>query len=160
MQPTLRCVVAVRGAVEFHVRAARIIDIESAERILEQAEHRDPGDADLLRNMLYLPAATVVVAEVERQVVGVGVLSIRPSARDGGFVGVIDEFAVAKASVAQGDDDRRRAMASSVLEHLVVSARNKGCTRVEVSDPLASVEPLLWQQAGFTTRGACLSRPV
>jgi hypothetical protein len=101
----------------------------------------------------------VVVAEVERRVVGVGVLSIRASVREGGFIGVIDELAVSPPGAA-GDDERRLTMAASLLEHLVGSARNKGCARVEVSDPLASADQSLWERAGFAPRGTFLSRPI
>ena len=38
------------------------------------------------------------------------------------------------------------------------SARNKGCSRVEVTDPLASDEPALLERAGFERRGALMSR--
>jgi hypothetical protein len=148
--------------VEFHVRNARVTDVEPAIRLMARAgTTRETGhdDTDLLRSLLYLPSATVVVAEVERRVVGVGVLSIRPSVRDAGFIGVIDELTIASPEAA-GDDDRRSTMAASILEQLVGSARNKGCARVEVSDPLASAEPPLWERAGFAARGAFLSRPI
>ncbi|HEX5040491.1 MAG TPA: hypothetical protein VFW95_10175, partial [Candidatus Limnocylindria bacterium] len=79
--------------MEVHVRSARLTDLDAAVRILARAD-ADPdagrGDADFLRNLLFVPSATVVVAEAERRVVGVGVLSIRPSVRSGPFVGVID----------------------------------------------------------------------
>jgi predicted N-acetyltransferase YhbS len=147
--------------VEFHVRSARVTDVEPAVRLMAEAGANGTGhdEADLLRSMLYLPSATVVVAEMERRVVGLGVLSIRPSVRDGAFIGVIDALALAP-SAAAGDDDRRQAMAASMLEQLVGSARNKGCARVEVADPLASAEPPLWERAGFAPRGTFLSRPV
>ncbi|MEP6808421.1 MAG: hypothetical protein ABI978_07450, partial [Chloroflexota bacterium] len=84
--------------MEYHVRSARLTDVDAAIRILM----RDPADpdqqrqdTDRLRNLLFVPAATVVVAEAERQVIGIGVLSIRPSVRSGPFIGVIDELGVA-----------------------------------------------------------------
>ena len=63
-------------------------------------------DTDRLRTLLFMPSATVVVAEDERQVIGIGVLSIRPSVRSGPFIGVIDELGVA------GTPDGRRAGAA------------------------------------------------
>lgn len=117
----------------------------------------EPDDVDYLRNLLFVPSATVVVAEAERRVVGVGVLAIRPSVRSGPFVGVIDEVAFARANLAAAD---RRHVADEIVEHLASSARNKGCTRVEVSEPLASAEPSLWKRLGFASRGRTLGRSI
>ncbi len=153
--------------MEFHVRSARLTDVEPSIRILLR-DDPDPGerrdDADRLRSLLFVPAATVVVAESERRVVGVGVLSIRPSVRAGPFVGVIDELGFTarggdgeRAASGAGDPDRR-AIGSSILEHLITSARNKGCVHVEVTDPLAAAESALLESAGFERRGALLSR--
>lgn len=155
--------------MEYHVRAARLTDVEPAIRILLQDEAVDDetwrDDSDRLRSLLFVPSATVVVAEAERRVIGLGVLSIRPSVRSGPFVGVIDELATASVDVdrnAAGTTDaaRRVSIGSSILEHLVTSARNKGCTRVEVTDPLASAEPSLLKRAGFAKRGVLQSRAI
>ena len=154
--------------MEFHVRSARLTDIDIAMRLLMRdgevvSEQR--GDADRLRSLLFLPAATILVAEAERRVVGVGVLSIRPTVRTGAFVGVIDELGLegmpgratrATAASASG----RSEVGRSILEQLISSAKNKGCARVEVTDPLAAAEPALLKGAGFERRGALLSRAI
>ena len=148
--------------MEVHVRTARLTDLDAAVRLLA---HGDPTGqsprhdvADVLRNLLFVPSATVVVAEAERRVVGVGVLAIRPSVRSGPFVGVIDELGLA-ATGALDDAERRRA-ADEIIEALASSARNKGCTRVEVTEPLASAEPSLWKRLGFASHGRTLGRSV
>jgi len=155
--------------VEFHVRSARLTDVDAAIRILMR-DAGDPGqrrgDADRLRSLLFVPAATVVVAEVERRVVGVGVLSIRPTVRTGQFIGVIDELAVegqagrAERAAAAADATSRDGIRSSILEQLIASARNKGCARVEVTDPLAKSESALLKRADFARQGALLSRAI
>jgi hypothetical protein len=155
--------------VEFHVRSARLTDVDAAIRILMR-DTVDPvqrrGDADRLRSLLYVPAATIVVAEVEHRVVGVGVLSIRPTVRTGQFVGVIDELAVegrtgrAERAAAAADAANRDRIRSSILEQLIASARNKGCARVEVTDPLAKAESALLKRADFARQGALLSRAI
>jgi Acetyltransferase (GNAT) family len=155
--------------LEYHVRSARLTDVDAAMRILMR-DALDPdeqrGDADRLRSLLFLPAATVVVAEAERQVVGVGVLSLRPSVRSGPFVGVIDELGVnrpagdAGRAAGRADAASRREVAASMVEQLVTSARNKGCARVEVADPLASAEAALLREVGFERRGSLLSRAI
>jgi hypothetical protein len=144
--------------LEVRVRTARHTDLDAAARLL--ARERGGSDAalddvDYLRNLLFVPSATIVVAEAERRVVGVGVLAIRPSVRSGPFVGVIDELGLTRDELAAAE--RRRA-ADEIVEHLATSARNKGCTRVEVSEPLASAEPSLWKRLGFASRGRTLSR--
>lgn len=155
--------------MEYHVRSARLTDVDPALRMLLR-DATDPGEqrdgADRLRSLLFLPAATVVVAEIGRELIGAGVLSIRPSIRPGPFVGVIDALGVADADAvgerAAGEEDvpDRLDVGRSLIEHLVGSAKNKGCARVEVTDPLASAEPELLDGAGFERRGALLSRAI
>jgi hypothetical protein len=146
--------------MEVHVRSARLTDLDAAVRILAQ-RGADPSaersEADFLRNLLFVPSATVVVAEVDRRVAGVGVLSIRPSVRSGPFVGVIDELGLGGTSLDAAD---RRTVADGIVEHLAASARNKGCTRVEVAEPLASAEPSLWKRMKFASRGRTLGRSI
>jgi hypothetical protein len=96
--------------------------------------------------------------------VGVGVLSIRPSVRSGPFVGVIDDLGVdadgTSSAAETADAALRDDVASRLLAQLIASARNKGCSRVEVTDPLASAEPALMEQAGFERQGSLLSRAI
>src|SRR5687768_3080554 len=150
----------MRPSLEVHVRTARHTDLNAVARLMAR-DADDPvaelDDVDYLRNLLFVPSATVVVAESERTVVGVGVLAIRPSVRSGPFVGVIDEVGLARAELATAE---RRRIADAIVEHLATSARNKGCTRVEVSEPLASAEPSLWKRLGFASRGRTLGRSI
>lgn len=148
--------------MEVHVRSARLTDLDSAVRLLAHGDE-DPASvrqdaADFLRNLLFVPSATVVVAEAERRVVGVGVLAIRPSVRSGPFVGVIDELGIAQPPALDAADRRRAS--DDIVEHLATSARNKGCTRLEVSEPLASAEPSLWKRHRFAGRGRTLGRSI
>ena len=146
--------------MEVHVRSARLTDLDAVVRILARDDGEgDPrNDVDYLRTLLFVPSATVAVAELERRVVGVGVLAIRPSVRSGPFVGIVDELGIAQAPTLGAAE--RRGVADAIVEHLVTSARNKGCTRVEVTEPLASAEPPLWKRLGFASRGRTLGRTV
>jgi hypothetical protein len=146
--------------VEVHVRSARLTDLDAAIRILARDvdDENWRHDVDYLRNLLFVPSATVSVAERERRVVGVGVLSIRPSVRSGPFVGIIDELGIAERATLGAADWRR--VADDIVEHLATSARNKGCTRVEVTEPLVSAEPSLWKRLGFASRGRTLERSL
>ncbi len=154
--------------MEVSVRPARLTDVDAAVRVLAHDAVRDGAgreDADRLRHLLFVPAATVVVAVADRKLVGVGILSIRPSVRSGPFVGVVDELGTAGDGLAGGaaepaDVALRDEAASRMLDQLITSARNKGCSRVEITDPLASAEPALLEQAGFERRGALMSRAV
>ncbi|HEX7195655.1 MAG TPA: GNAT family N-acetyltransferase [Candidatus Limnocylindria bacterium] len=147
--------------MEVHVRSARLTDLDAMVRMLarDDAEDDERHDGvDYLRNLLFVPSATVSVAEIERRVVGAGVLAIRPSVRSGPFVGTIDELGIAQTATL-GAAERRR-VADAIVEHLVTSARNKGCKRVEVTEPLASAEPPLWKRLGFASRGRTLNRMI
>jgi hypothetical protein len=146
--------------VEVHVRSARLTDLDAVVRILARDADDEKGrdDVGYLRNLLFVPSATVAVAERERRVVGVGVLAIRPSVRSGPFVGVIDELGIAERATLGAADWRR--VADEIVEHLATSARNKGCTRVEVTETLASAEPSLWKRLGFASRGRTLGRSL
>ena len=153
--------------MEVSVRSARLTDVDAAVRVLTPRPV-DPetarSDADRLRHLLFVPAATVIVATAERRLVGVGVLSIRPSVRSGPFVGVIDDLGVDAVGTLSADEAADAALrdevASRMLAQLIASARNKGCSRVEVTDPLASAEPALMEQAGFERQGSLLSRAI
>lgn len=54
----------------------------------------------------------------------------------------------------------RSGIAGELVEHLTASGRNKGCSRVEVVEPLAYAEPALWKRIGFASRGRTLSRAI
>ena len=78
--------------VEYQVRAARITDIDRLVALSAGELGATRGDgplvaADLMRQLVYLPQASVVVAERSASVVGGAVLALRPSVRAGGFVG-------------------------------------------------------------------------
>ena len=146
--------------MEVLVRTARPTDLDAAVRLVANPETDDGAghrDADFLRNLLYVPSATVLVAEARRRVVGLGVLSIRPSLRSGPFVGIVDELGLAGTEL---DAAERRDAGDAIVEHLATSARNKGCTRIEVSEPLASAEPSRWKRLGFASRGRTLGRTI
>lgn len=106
-----------------------------------------------MRQLVYLPQASIFVAESRREVVGGAILALRPSVRAGGFVGTLDMIVVDPGA----DVDR---ITDSLLEEVVRSARNKGCAIVEAARPSdeAALERLARQ--GFTEAGARLERRV
>ena len=112
---------------------ARITDIDRlvalSDAELRVGRDASPLDAaDLLRQLVYLPQASIFVAEAQRHVVGGAVLALRPSVRAGGFVGTIDLL------VVDPDHDADR-VTDALLEEVVRSASNKGCTLVEAARP-------------------------
>src|SRR4029077_14114239 len=65
--------------VEYLVRAARVTDIDRIVALSDDALRVDRGEsplgsADLLRQLVYLPQASIVVAEARRLVVGGAIL--------------------------------------------------------------------------------------
>ena len=132
--------------VEYQVRAARITDVE---RIVALVAASAPAAsaatldaADLLRQLVYLPQASVLLAETLRTMAGVAVLALRPSVRSSGYVGTIDLL------VVDGHHDEER-VTGLLLEELLRSARNKGCTVVEATPPADGFAPAAWERYGF-----------
>ncbi len=118
------------SGVDYQVRAARITDVE---RIVALWTAVEPGAAeaadaatDLLRQLVYLPQASVLVAESARTVVGAAVLALRTSVRVGGNVGVVDLL------VADPHHDADR-VAELLVREVLRSARNKGCVVAEAA---------------------------
>jgi hypothetical protein len=143
--------------VEYRVRAARITDIEalvalSGERLGDLASG-PLGHADLLRQLVFLPHATVLVAESKRDIVGGAVLAIRPSVRAGGYVGTIDLLVVDPT----GEPD---AVSDSLIEECLRSAANKGCASVEAPQPDDPAEKVRWERQGFIDDQPVLRRAV
>ena len=108
---------------------------------------------DLLRQLVYLPQASVLVAEIRRSIIGAAILALRPSVRAGGFVGTVDLL----VSDPRHDTE---AVADVLIEELLRSARNKGCASVEVAKPSDPAERARWDRRGFHESGTLLARPV
>jgi len=144
--------------VEYLIRAARVTDIGRivalSDDSMEMSRGGSPlGAADLMRQLVYLPQASIVVAEAQRAVVGGAILALRPSVRAGGYVGTIDLLVVDPAH----DADR---ITEALLEELLRSASNKGCTVVEAERPTATDALASWQRSGFIEAGPRINRIV
>ena len=144
--------------MEYLVRAARVTDIDRLVALSDGTLRaaRDDGPlaaADLMRQLVYLPQASIVVAETQRLVVGGAVLALRPSVRSGGYVGTIDLLVVDP----EHDPDR---ITEALLEELLRSASNKGCTVVETARPDDQAVLARLQRMGFGEAGPNLQRTV
>ena len=143
--------------MEHSVRAARITDIDrfvalSGDRLGGRVAGQ-PAAADILRQLVFLPHATVLVAERKRDVIGGAVLAIRPSVAAGGFVGTIDLLVVDPS--ADPDD-----VTESLVEEALRSAANKGCASVEAAQPDDPTERARWERLGFEDQGPRIGRAV
>lgn len=143
--------------METTVRAARITDIDRLVALSgDRLGPRGSGQldaADLLRQLVYLPHASVLVAESRRELVGGAVLAIHPSVRAGGYVGTIDLLVVGRSA----DPD---ALTEALLAELLRSAANKGCTTVEARQPDDPAERIRWERAGFESVDPRIGRVV
>jgi L-amino acid N-acyltransferase YncA len=144
--------------VEYLVRAARITDIERLAELCEvnprAASGSSPIDAaSLLRQLVYLPQASVFVAEARREVVGGAILALRPSVRAGGYVGTVDLLVVDPAH----DADR---LTDALLEEVLRSAHNKACSAVEAVRPDDPAERTRWERQGFIETGPHIAASV
>jgi GNAT superfamily N-acetyltransferase len=142
--------------VEYLIREARITEIGRFGDLCLEMGQITKGDspidtAGLLRQLVYIPNATVLIAVAGREIAGGAILALRPSVRAGGFIGTVDVLVVGR-----GHDAEK--VADLLIAEVVRSARNKGCTQVEVS--LTRNTPLkgCWQRHGFTEATAHLYR--
>ena len=144
--------------VEYLVRAARVTDIDRVVALSDASMPMRPADsplgsANLMRQLVYLPQASIVVAESQRVVVGGAILALRPSVRAGGYVGTIDLLVVDP----EHDADR---ITEALLEELLRSASNKGCTVVEAERPDDPAALARWARIGFTASSLRIHRTV
>lgn len=143
--------------MEYQVRAARITDVERivalVGRAMPSASTAILEGADLLRQLVYLPQASVLVAETLRATAGVAVLALHPSVREGGYVGTIDLLAVDPGH----DADR---VTGVLLEEILRSARNKGCAVVETAGAAGEGTPGAWDRHGFVSAGPRLEHRI
>ncbi len=144
--------------MEYLVRAARVTDIDRLVALSDGPVRavRDEGPlvaADLMRQLVYLPQASIIVAETQRVVVGGAVLALRPSVRSGGFVGTIDLL------VVDPDHDPDR-ITAALVEEVLRSASNKGCTVVETVRPDDQAAAARLKGMGFGEAGPRLQRTV
>jgi hypothetical protein len=143
--------------VEYRVRPARITDVDrlvalSGDRIGQRVPGRLDA-ADVLRQLVFLPHASVFVVEERRDLAGGAVLAIRPSVRAGGYVGTIDLL----VTDPESDVD---AVTDLLIEESVRSAANKGCASVEAPQPDDPAERARWERLGFSPQDLRLGRPV
>jgi predicted N-acetyltransferase YhbS len=143
--------------VEYLIRQARITDVDRLAAIGRTAirgSGRGSLDAaDLLRQLVYLPNASLVVAEMRRELVGGALLVLRPSVTAGGYVGTVDLLVIAP------DHDADR-VTDALLEELLRSAGNKGCTQVEIAQPDDPADLARLVRSGFAPAGPTLRRPL
>ncbi|HJW21478.1 MAG TPA: GNAT family N-acetyltransferase [Candidatus Limnocylindrales bacterium] len=143
--------------MEYRVRAARITDVDRLVALSgDRLSRRAPGQldaADVLRQLVFLPHASVLVAERRREIVGGAVLAIRPSVRAGGYVGTIDLLVVDPEAEAD-------AVTDLLVEEAVRSASNKGCAAVEAPQPDDPAERARWDRLGFKPAARRLTRSV
>ena len=144
--------------MEYLVRTARITDIERlvalSDGIIPSSGGAGALDAgSLLRQLVYLPQASIFVAESRREVVGGAVLALRPSVRAGGYVGTVDIL------VVDPDHDADR-VTDALIEEVIRSAQNKGCSVVEATLPEDPAERTRWERHGFSQAGPRTERQV
>ena len=144
--------------MELSVREARVTDIDRITGLIERADprwslSRLADAADVLRQMIYLPNGSLIVALDGRMVVGVTVLALRPSVAAGGLVGSIDLLAVEPGHELDG-------VIEALLAETIRTARNKGCVMLESELPEDAAVVARWEGAGFTESGPRLRCPL
>jgi N-acetylglutamate synthase-like GNAT family acetyltransferase len=146
------------ASVEILVRDARLTDIDRITGLMERADARRTLDqlddsADILRQMLYLPNASVLVALDGRMVVGAAALTLRPSVAAGGMIGTVDLMAIEPDNELDGTLE-------ALLQELLRQSRNKGCVALEGALPSDPAEAARWEQVGFAESGSLMRCPL
>jgi hypothetical protein len=144
--------------VDYSVRSARITDIDRLVALFGDQLGSGASDdrldaADLLRQLVYLPHASVLIVERRREIVGGAVLAIRPSVRTGGYVGTLDVLAV-------GSGSESGPVTEVLLEEVLRSAGNKGCATVEAARPEDPDERARLERLGFVDAGPMIQRAI
>jgi predicted N-acetyltransferase YhbS len=144
--------------VELQVRDARLSDIDRITGLMERADARWTLDqlsdaVAVLRQVVYLPNASLLVCTDGRMVLGAAVLAQRPSVSAGGLVGTVDPVVVEPGSELDG-------VAEALLTELVRQARNKGCVVLEGDVPDGSAEQARWESLGFLEAGPRMRCPL
>ena len=142
--------------MEYLIREARITEIDRFAALCSEMgaipKAASPIDATgLLRQLVYIPNATVLIAEAGRVMAGGAILALRPSVQAGGFIGTVDVLVVGR-----GHDTEQ--VADKLIAEIVRSARNKGCAMVEVVLQKNAALRACWQRHGFTETTAHLYR--
>ena len=137
--------------MELQVREARLTDIDRITGVIERADprwtpNRLADAADVLRQIIYLPNGSLIVALDGRMVVGVAVLALRPSVAAGGLVGSIDLLAVEPGHELDG-------VVEALLGETIRASRNKGCVVLESEPPEDAAMLTRWEGAGFSEAG-------
>jgi len=144
--------------VEVQLRDARLTDIDRVIGLIERADPRWSLEqltnaAEVLRQMVYLPNTSLLVALDGRMLVGIAVLALRPSVSAAGLVGTVDLLAVEPGREDEG-------VIEAMLAELIRSARNKGCSLLEGNVPTEPAELERWEAAGFAEAGPRLRCPL
>ena len=138
--------------MEQQIRVARITDVDRLTSLAERTTGRSVS-GDLLRQLVYLPQASIFVAEKGRDLSGGVVMALRPSVRSGGYIGSIDLLVVDPEMAAEPTAD-------ALLAEAMRSAHNKGCAVIEAAYPDDQDELARLERSGFVTAGQTLVRPL
>jgi hypothetical protein len=146
------------SSVELQVREARLTDIDRITGLMERADSRWSLDqlndaADVLRQVIYLPNASLFVCLDGRNVLGACVLALRQSVAAMGLVGTVDLLVVEPGHELDGVVD-------ALLRELMRQARNKGCVVLEGNVPEEPAELASWESVGFTESGPRMRLPL
>jgi GNAT superfamily N-acetyltransferase len=144
--------------VELLVRDARLTDIDRITGLMDRAQARWSLEqlndaADVLRQLIYLPNASLIVCLDGRMILGAGALVIRPSVVAVGLIGTVDLLVIEPGNELDGVDD-------ALLRELMRLARNKGCVALEGDVPEEPAELSRWEAMGFAEAGARMRIPL
>jgi len=141
-----------------HIRNCKAEDFEGVVALLRQLWPDMPLELDALRRTFDRSLASdrqiYICAVSGQQAVGFGSMTIKSNLWSAGFVGYVDEMVIDGAH-------RGRGIGTQILDHLVSTARDLGCSRVELDSAFHRKSAhAFYEQRGFQSRAYLYSKPL
>lgn len=138
------------------IREPRLGDIRAAAGLLTSDADAMAATVEILHALVDRPTTMILVAILDARVVGLAALVLRPSLRQIGYIGSLDELTVAELPAPRGEQ-----AVGALLGQVVEAARHKGCVLLEVADPVAAGQRRALLAVGFRAgRRRRLSLPL
>jgi ribosomal protein S18 acetylase RimI-like enzyme len=140
----------------FQIRPCQIEDFDDVMRLLRQLWPDKPLDLVSLRTVFDRAVASesqaYLCATENQRVIGFGSLTVKNNLWHEGYLGHVDELVV-------DGEYRGRGIGTQLLEHLVVLARQRGCSRVELDSAFHRKQAhQFYERHGFEGRALLFSR--
>jgi glucosamine-phosphate N-acetyltransferase len=142
----------------FQIRQCRAEDFGDVVRLLRQLWPDKPLDVASLQTVFSRALASesqiYLCASDGHRVIGFGSLTLKNNLWQQGFLGHVDELIV-------DGEQRGRGVGKQLLDQLIVAARQRGCSRVELDSAFHRKQAhQFYEKYGFENRAYLFSREI